>query len=317
MILSYLILQLHCYNFNLTKNKLLIISYKIFEFYVPTFFVISYYFSYKVLILKNTSKIKLRIIRIMTPYIIWPTLFFIINNIIYYFLYKKIKYSLKDLFIQLITGKKISGVFWFQCTLSLSYILFSIISLSIKNNFLFIIQLIGIFGNQYHSYHYYHKLFKECIYEVRALIHDLSKVLFYSAIGCSLYSIGNINILKKNRKKSMFFSLISLYFVRDFSILTKKFYYLQNIIYGIGAISNFIFFSNLPLENINNPTFNFFIRYATNHTGGIYYLHKKVKKIIPRNKTLLGCFLNYIVCYFICFFGTKIFGKSNLKFLFI
>lgn len=44
-ILACLIIQFHCYNINLTKNKLLKLLVKAFHFYVPTFYIISYYFS--------------------------------------------------------------------------------------------------------------------------------------------------------------------------------------------------------------------------------------------------------------------------------
>lgn len=89
IILSYLILQLHCYNIRLSKNIILIKTFQVGGFYAPTFFVISNYFSYNIFILKNITKIYLRIERIMIPYILWPSFFFIRNNIINYFKEKK------------------------------------------------------------------------------------------------------------------------------------------------------------------------------------------------------------------------------------
>ena len=80
MVLSYLVLQVHCYNVNLTKNKIIIGSYRASRFCVPTFFVISYFFSYKILKLNNISKIKYRLKRIIIPYTIWPIFFLITKN---------------------------------------------------------------------------------------------------------------------------------------------------------------------------------------------------------------------------------------------
>ncbi len=89
---------------------------------------------------------------------------------------------------------------------------------------------------------------------------------------------------------------------------------------GIASISFFYFFSVIP--NLNNKKIISMISAITNYTGGIYYLHTILwrllrKKIqIFKRKTLFGCFLNYFICYFICFLGDKHFEKSNLKYLF-
>ena len=104
--------------------------------------------------------------------------------------------------------------------------------------------------------------------------------------------------------------------------LIKEFYYLKIIILGIGAISLFILFSILPLDINNNKISNKIIIQITNYTGGVYYLHNKIREIlnhiliVVKNKTLLGCIINYITCYIICFLGFKIFKKINLKYLF-
>ena len=79
----------------------------------------------------------------------------------------------------------------------------------------------------------------------------------------------------------------------------------------------------LPLDNIKNKKINQLIIVITNYTGGVYYLHTKIqdilspKLLIIKNKTLIGCLLNYIICYNICLIGIKIFGKTKLKYLFI
>ena len=78
----------------------------------------------------------------------------------------------------------------------------------------------------------------------------------------------------------------------------------------------------IPLDYISNKEINRIIRQITSYTGGVYYFHFKVrdflnnKFIIVKSETLLGCFLNYIICYILCFFGIKVFGKTKLKYLF-
>ena len=321
IILSYLILQLHCYNIRLSKNIILIKTFQAGGFYAPTFFIISNYFSYNIFIMKKITKIYLRIQRIMIPYILWPLFFFIRNNIINYFKNKE-KYRIRDLIFQFIFGKRIHEVFWFQCNLILSFILFSIISLALKSNFLFIIQIIGIGSSFYYSFNYYNKLFYNYSPVVKNHFQDLSKALFYGSIGISLGSLINVDTLRKHQKKTIFFSLITLYFIRDFNNIKIQFYYLKCILYGIGSISIFILFSILFSENINK-TVNFIIKNISIHSGGVYYLHTKIRKILSskfliiKNRTLAGCFINYVIIYVICLFGMKIFGKTKLRFLFI
>lgn len=228
--------------------------------------------------------------------------------------------KLKDLFIQLITGKRIYNVFWFQCNLIFTFILFSIIALSNKKDIIFSMQLFGMIGYFYQLLHYYYKLFESYIYEIRTLFGSFGIVLFYSSIGITLASLVDIDYLKKKRNKIIIFSLYTLYLIKDYLFIKKQFYYLRSIINGIAAITFFIFFSVIP--NLNNKKIISMISIITNYTGGIYYLHfilwRLLRKKIQlfKRKTLFGCFLNYFICYFICFVGDKTFEKSNLKYLF-
>lgn len=156
---------------------------------------------------------------------------------------------------------------------------------------------------------------------MNTLFQDFGKVLFLSSIGITLASLIDINDLKKKRKKSILFSLFSIFLMKDYLFIRVKFYYLRCIMNGIGAISFFILFSMIP--NSNNKTISSILLIITNYTGGIYYLHHiiwkalKIKIKIFKKKTLIACFLNYIICYFICFVGDKTFEKTKLKYLFI
>lgn len=313
MFLSYLVLQFHCYRISHTKNKIIIASYRAHIFCVPTFYVISYYFSYSILKNKNINKIKLRLKRIIIPYIIWPMLFYIINN----------NLSIKNLFIQLLIGKRICNVFWFQCILILSFILLSIITLILRNNFVFIFQLFGIAGYIYINFHYYYNFYGNYISDIKTFIKDFLRGIFFASIGISIFFFGGINYFKINRKKSILFSLFNIYLIEKFFILINEYYYLRSIILGIGAISLFVLFSALPLDNNNKKISNMIIIRITNYTGGVYYLHYKIRDILSyililiKNRTLFGCIINYMICYFICFLGFKTFKKTNLKYLFI
>ena len=317
-ILSYLVLQFHCYDISLTKNKIIIGSINAIKFYVPSFYVISFFFSYKTFIFRNITKIKMRLERFIIPYLTYSILFSILNHIIHYNNYIL---TFRNLASQLISGMGICNSFWYLCNLIFIFIFFSIIILIFKENTLFIIQLIGIFGYLFNYYIYYNDLF--CSYEeiIRLLFHNITRVLFYGSLGISLASIIDLNLLQKNRKKSIFFALFIIYLIRDYNLIYKEFYYLKEIIIGITALSLFILFFVFPFDNINQNNKKIIIS-LTNYSGGIYYLHiqlwrlLQIKFIMMKNKELLGCLINYLICYFICFIGTKLFRNSKFKYLF-
>ena len=81
MILSFLIVVIHIHSKSGSKYKLIKFIFQNFEFYVPSFFIISFYFSYKLFVSKNIYKISQRFRRILIPYIIWPIIFCIRYNI--------------------------------------------------------------------------------------------------------------------------------------------------------------------------------------------------------------------------------------------
>ena len=130
----------------------------------------------------------------------------------------------------------------------------------------------------YNYIHFYCNLFNEYSIEVKSLIQDFGKVLFYSSIGISLGFLINIKNLRKERKKTIFFSLFILYLIRDFLSIYTLFYYLRCILFGIGATSLFILFALLPFDKIENKKFNSIILTITNYTCGIYFLLQKYMK---------------------------------------
>jgi peptidoglycan/LPS O-acetylase OafA/YrhL len=66
MILSFLIVVIHLHNKRGSETKFKSFSTLNMHFYVPTFFIISFYFSYKIFVSKNINKIKQRFIRILS-----------------------------------------------------------------------------------------------------------------------------------------------------------------------------------------------------------------------------------------------------------
>jgi len=96
----------------------------------------------------------------------------------------------------------------------------------------------------------------------------------------------------------------------------------QGISYNIEAVSFFVIFSLNQFDNLNKKIL-ICIKYLTNYTPGIYFLHTsiypilKIKISLIENQTFLGCFLIYLISYLISFIGYNSLKKYKLKHLFI
>ena len=84
MMLSLFILIFHFSVINNYSSQIIKLIIEPVSFYLATFFIISFYFSYNIIASRNIYKIKQRFKRILISYIIWPIIFFIINNLGYH-----------------------------------------------------------------------------------------------------------------------------------------------------------------------------------------------------------------------------------------
>lgn len=134
------------------------------------------------------------------------------------------------------------------------------------------------------------------------------------------------NILKKYFSTFSYFVLTFIIFVLfqyNIFIYQPGFRY-PNVSLNIFASTNiFVFFSSLPLDKIKNEKCILIIRNFTNFTGGIYYIHiifrdYLIKYIIFfKKRNYSASLIIYIICYFICFIGSKSFKNNKLKYLFL
>jgi fucose 4-O-acetylase-like acetyltransferase len=127
--------------------------------------------------------------------------------------------------------------------------------------------------------------------------------------------------------------LTILAYILQYSGINKKFYNrlrkeqkeclgrLVEVI-NISSICIIFVFSLFPSEKITITLIKIILKYITNFTAGIFYLHwsiilylKSNIKII-KNGSFSGIIVVYLICYTISFIGTKIFGKTKLKHLF-
>ena len=313
------IVLIHCCKI---RNNILKILLQKKGFHVPNFLIISFYFFYDKLYLRNIKKIKIRFERLLIPYIIIPIIIFILNNFFFVINGKSLygKLTFFDLIKQLIFGARFHCNFWFQFYAIFLSTFFIIIALIFKNNFLFILQLILIicYALQYSALVFnYFITFKERAYQLMGVIVE---AIPFAVTGLTLASYNSINEIKE-KKKIIFINIIVLFFIIKYDIFKTS----RGIIYpgidlNVGGICLFICFSFITFKK--KSRFLFIINHITNYTGGIYYYHILVMYILKNkisfigNKNMLGGFIIYITCYFICFIGIRIVGKTKLKNLF-
>ena len=285
--------------------------------HVPSFILISFFFSFKTISGRNYIKINKRFERLLIPYTLFPIMILLINNlslILFKFsIYKRI-INLHDLFIQIIIGRKFVVVFWFQCYLILTTLLFIIISFFAKENYLLIIELIYILSYflKYSNLNFIFFLRFNPI--IRLSIGQFAEVMPMSASGSMIASLNLFKIINKYYKKVIFFSLTALFFIFKYNIFSDiKGFAFGGLILDIGSILLFIIFYSLPLNNIRNPIFHRIFYQVTNYTQGIYSLHLILRRALYykinsiKDGTFEGCIILYIFCYIISFIGEKIF----------
>ena len=323
MLLCLWIVLSHCCKIRNNILKKLLINK---PFHVPIFFIISFYFFYDKLYFRSLNKIKIRFERLLLPYIIYPIIILLLNKAFLfradlYTPYRKLTFF--NFIIQLIFGIGIHSIFWFQFFVILLSVFFLIIALIFKNKFLLILQLILIicYSLQYSGlvFNYFIK-FKVNPYRKMG---SIVEIIPFTVTGLTLASYNLIKETNKCKEKNkiIFINIIILFFIEKYNIIrsTRGFRY-PGIDLNVGGICLIICFSFFSFTK--KPIFLFIFRHITNYTGGIYYLHIIVTNIFIKkisfisNKTFLGGFIIYIISYFICFIGMKIFGNTKLKNLF-
>lgn len=318
MKMSFWIILNHLYK---PKNKRIdniIIRHR---FHVPTFFIISFYFLNYRLSIRKINKFQERLERLLIPYILYPILtYFLFNSLFYFFNFNSLRSSFYQLITQFLVGRGICGVLWFHFNLIIITIFFYIICLVFNNNYLFYLQILGIFSYiiQYSELNYtffirYNKI-------ITFSVGYFAEAIPLAVTGLSIGSIDIINKLKKNRLITIFFSISFLFLFFKYNIFTSvKGFGKQGIMYNIGGVSFFLIFSLIPFE-VCNKKILVLIKYLTGYTPGIYLLHISIYKIfrfkiyLIKHHTFLGCLLIYFTCYSVSCIGYNIFKKNKLKY---
>ena len=319
VILSFMVVMDHLYNTKKFSHYLYILYY-----HIPTFFVISFYYTYKTLISFDIPKLKLRYQRLLIPYVSYSIIGWILNNIHFYIFKKDCSHSLKDFLHNLLNGHIFNVALWFQINLIVITTLFIIVIFIFKNYHLSVLNIICIltyiFQYSGANYHFFRKYFTP---HYTLSLGRLSENFPNALIGFFLASTNIVEKLNHKNGKTIFYSLIILIIITKY----KLFHELLGYKYGgirnnIAAICIFLIFLLLPCQKVNIKIKKV-INQMTKYTGGIYLSHYLIGKgilieliIYIKKKTLFGCIIVYCISYITCCLGTKLLGKTIFRHLF-
>ena len=289
------------------------------EFHVPTFMLISFYFYSGLLHMRIKEKIIARFQRLLIPYILWPIIIFLINN----FLFKifsqgicDIFLSIKDFYIQILIGARFHIILWFQFNLIFLSLYFTILSFILRNNLHYILKIFGVLSFYLHisgkiiNFFSYYKL------NFIKNIGSLFELMPIAVLGVILGS-RNLLALVKSYSFSFYFLILFIIYILfeyDIFIYQKGFRYGNILLNMIASANLFMLFGSLPINNYGKS--GKIIGNITKFTGGIYYLHNIIRRILNKFSDKKTYFLSikiYIICYIICFIGNKVFKNTKLK----
>jgi len=322
-ILALGVISSHCFNRSSTNNKFILNLMSPIKIHVPSFVIMSFYFTHNTLVSKDINIKYKRFERLLIPYIGWPFITFIMKYTLYFIGKKEYYITFKNLIYQIILAKahNMPFHFWFLFVLIFLNFLFIIILITIKNYYLLFLQLLMIFSyfTQYSGLNYKLYIFVK-------KNHSISRINELIPFGITGFIIHELNILNKlgsHKLNTFIISLIIYIFIGNYSVFSDfKGDNYHGIKLNVLSICIIFLFSLFSFEkNKNKYLFNF-IRIFTNYTGGIFYLHQAIHNyfeefiIIIKKGNLLSLFLIYFFSYITCFLGTMIFGKTKAKYLF-
>lgn len=295
------------------------------NYHVPTFFILSFYFFYPILVKRNSIAIKKRFQRLLFPYFFWPIFVFILNNLLVHFtsLGKvKDKLSLKELYLQILTGSQYYRVFWFQFTLIYLSLVFSLISFIFKKKLLIFLEFLGIISLNFHFAQINRKIFETYEKNIKWSLGRVNEALPLAIVGCIYSSINLISKINNITLYSFFILLDIIYLLFNYDLfqIFPGFSYSNTLSYILASTVFVLFFSSLKFDKY--IILKTIIMNITKYTGGIYYIHVIFYKYIffffkIKKTSYFFSFIVYVICYIICFSGNKLFKNNIFKYLII
>jgi surface polysaccharide O-acyltransferase-like enzyme len=318
--LSFLVVSTHCFR---PTSKIIIIRIINNKVHVPNFFILSFYFCNKLFKSKDINKIKIRFQRLLIPYFFWPILIWSLNNLLSFLFIKINKISYNNLILQILTGSVFMGVLWFQYNLIFITLLIVILHLLFNEQLVFFILINLTFAGIFFTYSNYNFiLFSQYDFYIYFTFGRFFEIIPYCTIGYFLACLNLVHILSKNKILyiNIFLSILILNLKYKIFLGIRGFCF-QGLKLYFSSISIFLLFSLIPNERTGNEYIIKYIKFISNSTAGVYFIHMSVYRYLKifsliKNGTLSETIIIYILSYFISFCGKIIFRKTKLINLF-
>ena len=318
--LAFDVINGHCFNRKSTSNILILYLLDSKKLHVPSFIIMSFYFTHNTLISLNSGKIYKRFERLFIPYLGWPLISFILSNFIYYFNKAIPLLTIKLLFCQIILGDApyMPLHFWFLFDLIMTTILFLIIIITNKNHYIFIFLLLM-------SLSYYLQYSKINLYfyhsNMQPSLGKISEFIPFAVTGFILKEFNIVEKMENNKIKTFIISFIIYKLTQYYEIFSSfKGVQYNGIKLNVCSVCIILIYSLFSTQKENK--YIKIINILTNFTGGIYYIHRIVQRYFQfivndiKIGTFYGIILIYFFSYSICYIGTLILGKTKAKYLF-
>lgn len=321
-LLAFSVVISHCFNIRSTKNHIILFIVKKRRVHVPSFVIMSFYFNYKTFISFDNQKKIDRFERLLIPFVGWPIIIFIFSNIFQFIKRFARLCSLRVLIFQLITGQG-NGIFhfWYLFDLMLTTFIFHLIIILSRNNYLFILNLLLLFS-YFIQYSKYSRILFSYTKKIGGFARE-NEIIPFAVTGFTLSSLNITNIVEKYKIKTFFICLIIYNLIQEYQIFTLFFGVAYNgIKLNVASVCLIIIFSLFHFKKIENKYLIYFLKYMTNYSGGIFYLHQAVHCFFQYilkdiNKgSFFGIIMIYFICHLICISGSLIFKNTKAKNLF-
>ena len=316
VILSFMVVLDHFFDKRIKKKFTHILYY-----HIPTFFLISFFYTHNYFQTFNIEKIKLRFERLVIPYFFWSLIAFIKNNIHYFLFKRECRHSIYIFLEHLLNWHIFIVALWFQNILVFTTLIISIFVLAFKKEYLLIFQILMLFCYKFQYSGENYRFFKNNFSIHYRLTYGRFLESFPNSLtGFFIAAFHFQNRLKIYKFRTIISSVIIL-------IIITKYHSMDHLLgfkYGglrrntAAVLIFFIFY--FTFDEIRNQKMVKLLDVITNYTPGIYFIHNIIGNgyfflFIIGNKiirTLFGCIILYLFSYIICFILDKLTGNKRI-----
>ena len=277
---------------------------------VPCFMIMSFYLMTKSLLVRDDSKFKNRLVRLVVPLFGWAIIYWVVMIILDVVFHSGIHVGIHNLLWQAFTGHDtiLNPSMWYQLNIIFINIIFYYLFKKFGNKkgyIALVILMLICYALQYSGINY--MLFKDLRFELKWPLGRFAEMIPYAVIGVTLKYFDVYEKLKKYRFIIM--PLCVVLFLFGFSIPWHEMddFYFSGLCKPYLALWVITFAYYAPLEYFSYSLKKLMLLFS-NFTLGIYCIHRLVNYLLmvfKPNLPMLSfekCILIYALSYAICYF---------------